>query len=493
MVTDQQVRRLFKIMSEENNQARAAAKAGMDVKTARKHLKTGKLPSRMKRKRTRRTRVDPFAEVREAVRRMLETNPGLEAKTIFGYLQREYPGKYQDGQLRTLQRIVKEWRGAEGPSKEVYFPQLHEPGRLCASDFTSMNELGVMINGLLFEHMLHHFVLTYSNWETATICFSESFESPSACLYNALWELGGVPERHRTDRLSAAVNNLNDREEFTRSYQALLNHHGLAGEKTQGYSPHENGDSEQSHNVLKNVVDQELMLRGSRDFASREEYESFLRSIMKRSNAGRRERFEEELNFLRRLPKTRLDDFKEIKARVTKFSTIRLGAVYSVPSRLIGEQVNVAVHAEKLEVRYAGVLVETLPRLKGLKKHHVQRRHVIDSLVRKPGAFRGYLDRDDLFPTSSFKTAHDILTGTMLSRADKEYLKILHLAARESESLVDDAPRGLIDREEQISFEAVREIVASGQGVKLEADVRIDDINLAEYDELLDAATTEAA
>ena len=49
--------------------------------------------------------------------------------------------------------------------------------------------------------MLYHFVLTYSNWETGTVCFSESFESQ-----NAIWELGRVPERDRTDRMSTAVN-----------------------------------------------------------------------------------------------------------------------------------------------------------------------------------------------------------------------------------------------------------------------------------------------
>ncbi len=65
-----------------------------------------------------------------------------------------------------------------------------------------MSDLGVRLNGALFEHMVHHFVLTYSNWENCHICFSESFESVSEGLQPSLWQLGGVPQVHQTDRLS---------------------------------------------------------------------------------------------------------------------------------------------------------------------------------------------------------------------------------------------------------------------------------------------------
>ena len=95
-----------------------------------------------------------------------------------------------------------------------------------------MNSLGITIQGQPLEHLVYHFVLTYSNWEWATICFSESFESLSEGLQEALWQLGGVPERHRSDRLSAAVNNLTDRREFTGRYQALMDHYQITMEKT---------------------------------------------------------------------------------------------------------------------------------------------------------------------------------------------------------------------------------------------------------------------
>jgi hypothetical protein len=227
MVTDQQIRRLYKLSNIEDRQEIAASKAGMDVKTARKYLRARRLPSEMKADRHWRTRQDGFAEVWPMIREQIRTNPGLEAKTIFSALQRQCPERFSDGQLRTLQRRIKQWRASEGPAQEVYFVQEHQAGELCESDFTHMTELGITICGELFPHMLYHFVLTHSNWGTGTICQSESFASLSEGLQNALWELGGVPLLHRTDRMTAAVNNLTEQADFQKNYQTLLRHYGL--------------------------------------------------------------------------------------------------------------------------------------------------------------------------------------------------------------------------------------------------------------------------
>src|SRR5262249_44306692 len=206
LITDAQVRKLRQLDRDGIPLEQAALRAGMDPKTARKYRRRGKLPSEVKRmQRDYRTRPDPFAAVWSELEPMLQLNPGLEAKTLFGYLQRRYPGRFADGQLRSLQRRLKQWRALHGPPKEVFFAQVHHPGRLCASDFTHCSELGVTIQGVLFEHLIYHFVLTYSNWEAGTICFAESYESLSEGLQNALWQLGGVPQVHRTDRLTAAV------------------------------------------------------------------------------------------------------------------------------------------------------------------------------------------------------------------------------------------------------------------------------------------------
>lgn len=116
MVTDIQVRRLMKLIQTEATLAVAAAKAGMDEKTARKYRGTGRLPSEHRVEHTWRTRPDPFADVWHEIEEKLDDNAGFEAKTLFDDLQRRYPGRFQDGQLRTLQRRVKIWRALEGPA-----------------------------------------------------------------------------------------------------------------------------------------------------------------------------------------------------------------------------------------------------------------------------------------------------------------------------------------------------------------------------------------
>jgi hypothetical protein len=488
MVEDQQVRRLMKLLQTEKTLSLAAAKAGMDEKTARKYRRMRKLPSEVKVEHTWRTREDPFEGVWEGIRDKLKVNAGLEAKTLFEDLQRREPGRFADGQLRTLQRRIKVWRALEGPHKEVFFPQVHKPGELCQSDFTAMDALGVTIMAQPFPHRLYHFVLTCSNWETGTICFSESFESLSEGLQNALWELGGVPQSHRTDRLTTAVQKVEHPEEFTQRYGALLRHYGLQGQKTQAASPNENGDVEQRHYRFKKAVEQSLMLRGSRDFNCRDEYAVFLRKLFDQLNAGRRARFEEEVAVLRRLPARRRESCNRLNGvRVGPSSTIRVSHnTYSVDSRLIGESVNVRLYAEKVEVWYGQRLVETMPRLRGKGKHLIQYRHIIDWLVRKPGAFANYRYRGELFPSSRFRIAYDALKDRhTLIEADRQYLKILHLAARESEILVDEALRSLIDLELPISVDAVEGLVESGQQPEPVTMVSIPEVVLSTYDELL--------
>ena len=495
MITDAQLRMLRRLDHHGAAKELAAVKSGMDPKTARKYRRLGKVPSEVKiMDRDWLTRPDPFAEVWPEVQAMLQLNPGLEAKTLFADLQRRFPGRFADGQLRTLQRRCREWRALEGPAKEVFFAQVHHPGRLCASDFTHCTELGVTINGTPFPHMIYHFVLTYSNWETGTICFSESLESLSEGMQNALGELGGVPQCHRTDRLTAAVQpGVEGPKAFKQRYQALLTHYGLQAQAIQAGKGNENGDVEQSHRQFKRALDQALMLRGSRDFVSREAYEAFLRQMFEQCNAGRRARLAEELPLLRALPARRLEACKRDKVRVDSSSTIRVeGNVYSVNSRLIGEWVEARLYAERVEVWYAQKQVEQLPRLRGRGKHKIAYRHVIDWLVRKPGAFADYRYRADLFPSSRFRLAYDVLLMQQPERAAKEYLSILQLAARESESGVEAALSRLMNEELMpLTVSAVLAELRKNDGRSSLLEVTVAPVDLASYDALLESKEAE--
>jgi hypothetical protein len=489
MVTDQQVRTLWSWLGKEASLAFAAAKAGMDCKTARKYRQRGRLPSRSAEQtpaRTWKTRADPFAEVWSEVEVLLEQGSGWEAKTLFEELQRRYPGRFADGQLRTLQRRLKTWRATRGPAKEVFFAQEHAPGRLGASDFTRMTDLGVTIHGQPFEHLVYHLVLTYSNWEHVTLCFSESFESFCDGFQNAVWTLGAVPAEHRSDRMTLAVR-ASGSEFFTRRYQAVMEHYGIRPQAINAGKGHENGDAEQSHNQFKKAVKQALLLRGSRDFPNRDAYVAFLLALCEQRNVKRKERVEEEKRQLRPLPQRRLESFRRGRVRVQSGSTIEVDRnIYSVSARLIGEWVETRINAETIEVWYAQRKEEQLPRLRGRHKHHINYRHVIEWLVRKPGAFAGYRYRAELFPTSRFRMAYDYLAAKASGRAAREYLGILHLAARQSEVEVDEALRRLLEAGNDVNLAAVEALVQKGLAPARVMEVTVAPINLSTYDELFE-------
>jgi transposase len=492
MVTDQQVRRLKMLNQKEKTKEIAANKAGMDPKTARKYIQLDKLPSQIKKPHMWRTRPDPFLGDWEEIKTMLEINSGLESKTIFRYLQQERDVKYQEGQLRTLQRHIKQWRATEGPAKEVYFPQVHYPGQLSASDFTWMNDLGITINKVVFNHMVYHFVLTYSNWETITICYSESFESLSTGLQNALWELGGVTERHRTDRMSAAVHNQCQTEKFTQRYQDLLGHYGITPERTNPSSGNENGDVEQSHHRFKRAVEQALMLRGHKDFNSVDDYKRFLRGIIEQLNAGRKKRLEEELEVLRRLPMRKMDERPSIEKTVTPSSTINVyNNIYSVHSRLIGEKVRIKICMDHLEVRCGQQVVEDLPRLRGQGKHDINYRHIIDWLVRKPGAFANYRYKADMFPSSYFRIAYDALKDHAPLQADKEYLHVLKISAKEGEALTERAIRSILNDNGIPKAEKIDQYIKDHLNITPPSEVKVAEVDLQDYDTLLEPCPQE--
>jgi len=494
MVTDQQVRRLRMLVNREENKAIAAAKAGMTAKTARKYLKSEKLPGEYERDRGWRTRECPFESDWEGIRGILEINPGLEAKTIFEELQRRYPGKYRDGQLRTLQRRIKAWRAIDGPAKEVFFPQNHRPGELGEFDFTNMNGLGVTISKVPFNHMIGHFVLTYSNWETGSICYSESYESLSECLQRGLWELGAVPLRIRTDRLSSAVHKECNPEEFTVRYTGLLKHYGATGEKTQAGRANENGDVEQRHNRFKKAVEQALMLRGSKGFASIDEYELFLKKLFTQLNAGRKDKLMEEYSVLKPLPCSKMDTCSRLELKVGPSSTINVKHnTYSVDSRLRGERIKIRVYACHIEIWYAQKKIESFPRMRGEGNHRINYRHIIEWLVRKPGAFENYKYREDLYPNSYFRMAYDNIKGHKPHTANKEYLKVLYTAHKESEEKVETAIRELLEQGQTISAEKIESMVGK-MGVSVRTpEIEIRDIDLKDYDDLLCEYTEEAA
>jgi transcriptional regulator with XRE-family HTH domain len=487
MKRDAEVRLMKRERAKGKTQEQAAARAGMSVRTVRKYERQGKLPSALKGPRVYRTRPNPFEEDWPGIVAQLERDPALQATTLFALLTTGRPGQYQEGQLRTLQRQIALWRAQHGPEQEVIFPQVHEPGRVAQSDFTHMTDLGITLAGVPFPHLLFHLVFTYSNVEAIHLCLSESFESLAEGFETCLWQLGGVPREHRTDHLSAAIRPLDadGRAQATERYAALMAHYGLVPTANNAGIAHENGDVEQAHHRFKRAVDQALRVRGSRDFASRAAYVRFLQDLVKQRNLTRSVRWEEERAHLRPLPTNPLGLCRELRVPVGDFSTIQvLRNTYSVPSRLIGNTLTVRVHAETLDLYQGTAYLLTIPRLLGEHKHRIDYRHVIWSLVRKPGAFAHYRYRDDLFPTLAFRQAYDALERSCPARADREYVRLLHLAASTSEADVE-AALGLLREQGAVpTFDAVRELIRAPGPTRIPV-LGAANLDLEIYDQLL--------
>ena len=490
MVTpDRKVRKLMEEYQKTGKLSRAALRADLDRKTARKYLRAGKLPSEMKRDRSWRTRPDPFVGHWEEAEAMLREAPELEAKTLFEWLCERHPDIYHEGQLRSFQRRVRRWRALEGPPREVYFPQEHEPGVRMETDFTWMSRLEITIHGEPFRHLLCHSVLSYSNWQWATICRSESLLALQRGLQATLLRLGRIPREHWTDHSTGATHPIgrggNGSWEYNRRYLDLMEHFGIEPRTIQVGEPHENGDVESANGVLKRRIEQHLLLRGHRDFPSVEQYEAFVRGIVEKANRLREKRLREELAAMRVLDVRLLPEYSEEEPRVTSWSTVQVDRnTYSVPSRLKGERVRARLYEDRVEIYFQGVHQLTTERLVGEGKHAINYRHVIPSLLRKPGAFRHYRYRSDLFPTDAFRWAYDRLSAVCAPRvADLEYLRVLHQAASTMESMVEKTLRELKRRRIVPRWHAVVEFTPGPRPELPELPPLV--VNLAEYDHLL--------
>ena len=374
---------------------------------------------------------------------------GPQALTLFEWLCQQHPSRFRPGQLRTLQRRVRTWRAQHGPDHEVYFEQVAVPGREAAFDFTDASDLGVTIRGVPFPHLLFEWVLSYSGWTYVALALSETFEALVAGVQGALWTLGAAPAVLRHDNLSAATRELrrSGGRQLTARFRQVLEHYGLRSSRIQPRKAHENGVVEQSHFRTKTAIEQALLLRGATDFVDEAAYLTFLRAVVDRTrNRAAAVRLAEERIHLRPLPAAPIPEYTTFQCRVRKWSTIRVGGrAYSVPSRLIGHTVEVHQHPTLVQVFYGGEVLCTMPRLRGAADHRIDYRHIIKSLVRKPGAFARYRFREELFPSLTFRAAYDALGRTHGERADVEYVRLLHLAATTSERQVEATLRARLD------------------------------------------------
>jgi hypothetical protein len=491
-ITDHQVLK-YKQHRNKLSQVASAAKTGISERSARRLEDTQSLPSQRP-ARNWRTREDPLSAVWDSeVIPLLQTDARLNAVTLLEELQRRYPGQWDTNVLRTLQRRIRLWRAKFGVEREVYFAQEHPPGRQGISDFTVANELNVEISGVAFTHRLYQFALAYSGWRHVTVIDSgESFMALSTGLQAALWALGGVPEEHRTDSLSAAFNNLTEQEDLTKRYADLCSHYGLRATRCNPGQSNENGSIEARNNSLKNALDQALRLRGSRSFDVRGDYETFVATIVQRMNTRATKLLVTERAMLKPLPVRRTAEFEEIPARVSKYAIFTLkGVLYSVPSQLIGHRLMVRQYAQHVEGWLGGLCVVSLPRARPAQGQRVGRsidyRHLVGALKRKPGAFARWVLRDAAFPRAVYRQTWERLIAQRPEReACKTMVGLLVLAADGHEAQLAQELEQLIELNQLPDLAALTELLKPPKGDVPQVVVTLP--TLAAYDKLLEVA-----
>ena len=424
--------------------ALAAAKAGFSTATGYRIENDPRLPSQKKAPRGRR-RPDPLASVWDSeIVPILKATPGIRAIAVFEEIRRRHP-EIGPGIRRTLERRMRGWRALAGPEQDVIFRQEHAPGRLGLSDFTDTRALGITIAGVALAHRLFHFRLAFSGFEHAHVVLGgESFVALAEGLQNALWTLGGVPEQHRSDSLSAAFRNLDAdaKEDLTRRYEAFCAHYGMTPTRNNSGVAHENGSIESSHGHLKKTLEDALLLRGSRDFDDLNAYRRFVDEVVGRRNANNRKRIELERSRLTPLPKRRTSDYEEKIVTVTSSGGFILRRVfYTAPSRLIGHRLLVHLYDDRLDCFLGSTPMMTLRRGQPISDrkggHVVDYRHVIHALRKKPMALPNLVYSDQLFPRQAYRKVFEALRAEVgdkrACRVTFELLALAHDRACEAE------------------------------------------------------------
>jgi hypothetical protein len=312
----------------------------------------------------------------------------------------------------------------------------------------------------------------------------------------ALFQLGRVPRYHQTDCSTAATHRIPDgqaqcedgKRPFNEAYLVLMRHYGMTPRTTEVGAKEQNGDVEAGHGALKRRLEQALLVRGSRDFDSADAWQTFVDGVVRKANVARSKRVVEDVAAMRELDVAKLPEYIDEEVRVSEWSTVRVRHnAYSVPSRLIGEWVRVHIYEDRIEVRFADEIQLACERLLGRNGHRIDYRHVIWSLVRKPGGFARYVYREEMFPSLAFRETYDAIQAVRPgTKGDLEYLRILHLAASTMESDVVAALALLKMSGKPVTADAVRELVKTPAPVDVPA-LASPSIDLSEYDTLLTA------
>lgn len=491
MISRQQYRKIMQEYLKTRNKSSSSLMAGVDIKTARKYIRLGYHIDEPKAERHWRTRQDPFEDVWPELERLLSEHPELQAKSLLDELLRRYPGDYNMGQLRSLQRRLKAWKNANGivTPKPIYFEQIHHAGECLQIDWFHPKSFSVTVGGKSFKHLLCHTVLTYSNWESIKPCYSESFISLKSGLQKAIGELDKLPMKVQTDNSSAATHKLSrdgKKRGFNERFLSLMEHYGLSAKTINVGAANENGDVESSNGHSRNYLADCLALRGSSDFESIQSYEDFIDEMISRRNRSREAKLQEELSVMRPLNVPILPDYEEHLCHVNKYGFVSVGkGTYSIPAKYRHRDLRARVYERQIDIYDEQVHVARFESCWNDPGAHIDYRHLITDLCRKPGAFSNYRYKTWFFPGLVWRECYDWLQDHFsVRRADTEYLHLLELSIAEDKQRLERLLNQML-KDENLSLDRVRNELGQQNNWRY-ADMTLN-ADLSCYDNLLSA------
>ena len=409
-------------MKSESKSAREIAKTlKMDRKTVGRYVHANSPPKPVKRVSKRLTAVNV---IQEPVNAILKKNNRNSRREVRALLLKQ---GFEKLSLTTVGRAITVYRAAL--SKEVFFPQVYQPGEQIQVDFKEEFEVPfedgpktvqLFVGSLPFSGGAFGKALPAKTF----VCFVDGLRS-------TFEEFGGVPKNLRFDNLSPCVSKVGRGSDriYTAAFKAATEHFGF------GLLPCSPGKGSDKGHVERDIQTYErwitnAILNNDLKFKSFEHLNVWLAEFFRDQ---RTELVKEKLSVERQLlnPLPAWDEAvqcKVVAATVRPSGFIKAdGREFSTPDNHIGHQCDVLIGAFGVEIRplqksLCSVFHE--PISEGSVALKVE--HFLTSLQRKPGAMLRWSHREHLFPTEVSKIFHQMLETQDKYRADKDYLKCLN-------------------------------------------------------------------
>ncbi|MBL4867818.1 MAG: IS21 family transposase [Pseudomonadales bacterium] len=446
--------RIVQLRNRGKTQEEIARELGISRRSVIRYLKDGKVP--VYNRQTNSNRKDPMAGFYDLAKQKLESDPSILLTDLHSYLD----SKGYLGSERTLRRKTRPLRDIK-KHKEVYFQREVRAGEIMEGDFT---ELYVQIENKKRKVYLWVTTLPFSNTYFATAyyhCTFECFAEGSVLAFN---EFNGIAQKYRLDNMSPAVSKIlcgKDRVVTTR-YKQLQDHYGFEQDFCNPAKGNEKGNVESNIRHIKRKILSRISLHNL-VFRNLDAFKEFVWALCREHNelTNVQSKFKEEP--LKSLPDQPFLSFRTDVVNINKYSLFTLnktGHMYSVPSQYIGMSLELRLYPSNLELLHEGKIVASHKRIYGPRGLvSIELEHIINGLIKKPGAMKDWKHRHILFSRPSWLAFYNHLIAN--GGHDKNYLSCLRLILKHGRDVVTLAMELELENNGPITAKSLEKIITN--------------------------------